>query len=114
MAPQPMLADQSEMVVNSHWLVDSHPGSLLGGPSHHGFETLAHPWSQQEGAGGFAHEPLDLGGVSFLLRAMCRERAQLLIGIGRRPGGQRRLEQPLHDEIGKTSIGRGGSTGAAL
>ncbi len=47
-----------------------------------------------------------LVGVVFLLGAVNRKRAQLLQRVRQRRSGQRSLQQPLRDEVGKAPVRR--------
>src|SRR2546430_5429511 len=74
-------------------------------------KLLADARFEQHGGGALAHPALDLRGIAFLLGAVCREAAQLLLAVGRGAPGERGLQQPLRDEVREAAGWRGGGRG---
>ncbi len=61
-----------------------HPRSLVRRPRYDGIEPPPDVRGEQLRRRGLAHLPLDLRRVALLERAVCRQRLQLLLGVGRR------------------------------
>src|SRR6266446_7388584 len=100
--------DASHQPPLDRWLEDADPRALLGRARHQRVESLADPRGQEQRGGGLPHLPLDLRRVVLLLGAVASECVELTVAVRRGPSGDRRLEQPLRDEVRKAPVGRGG------
>src|SRR6266404_7374357 len=89
-------------------LQDAHPHALVRSAGHQGIELLADTRFEQHGGGALAHLALDPRGIAFLLGAVCRELAQLLVAVGRGAPGERGLQQPLGDDVREAAVRRRG------
>src|SRR5580658_1969943 len=91
-----------------YWVRDPHPGPLVGGSGDHGVELPPDPRCQQEGSGGFLHQPLHLFRVVFLRGAVLGEGLELRQGISGHASRERRLQNALRDDIREAAVRSGG------
>jgi hypothetical protein len=85
---------------------DARPGSLGRGAGDDPVELLADVLAQQAGGRRLAHQTFDLLRAILLQCAVRGERLEGAAGVRDLGAGQRRLEQPLGDEVWIAAVGR--------
>ena len=86
---------------------DAHPGALVGRAGDDARRSVSPiRFCDQQRRRRLAHLALDLVGGVLLLGAVRGELAELVDRVGRRPAGERRLDQPLRDQVGIAPVRR--------